>query len=246
MKSHSAYTGDKASNYDENAAFEKGNRDLHKLWLEDILSFIDHTPAHFIELGCGTGFFTETFYRYFPGISGQLIDGAEAMLSQAKAKFEGKGLQAEFILSRFEEIDFSTLHQPVDIVFSCLAIHHLTDADKALLYKKIYGQLQPGGMFILFDLFRTEDSYTNRLLEHIACRDIQRKLKTMMGLDDVDIELEELRLDNIIANDRREKDREGDQESVLADTCRFLAEAGFTQVIPTAQENRFISLLALK
>ncbi len=245
MDTHLIYSGDKASNYDDNAAFEKGNRLLHRHWLEDILHFLDFIPARFIELGCGTGFFTETIYRCFPGISGQLIDGAPEMLDRAKAKLEDGQRKTEWLLSRFEEIDFSKLAAQVDLVFSCLAIHHLKDADKAILYRNIHRHLQPGGMFILFDLFRTEDDYTNALLEHIACRDIQRKLKAMMGLDDLDVEIEELKLASIISNDRREKAREGDQESLLSDTLRMLQEAGFRKIIPTAQENRFISLIAL-
>ncbi|MBL7726221.1 MAG: class I SAM-dependent methyltransferase [Dinghuibacter sp.] len=245
MNTPAVFTGEKADSYDENAGFEKGNREWHKLLLEDLLQFLPYTPGGFIDLGCGTGYFAEVFYRRFPQIKGLLTDGSAEMLARAQQKFLPGNPFTEFWVSPFQELDLQRFDGDVDIVFSCLAIHHLSEAEKQILYKKIAHRLSTRGWFILFDLFRLADEESNRLLEHIACCDIQRKLKQLLGWEE-EIELEELKLERIKENDRREKKREGDQESLLEDTYRYLREAGFTRVTPVAQENRFICLLAQK
>jgi tRNA (cmo5U34)-methyltransferase len=245
MNTPSVFTGEKAGNYDEQADFEKGNRELHLTLLEDILHFLPYTPESFIDLGCGTGYFAAAFYRLFPNIRGTLTDGSADMLAIAQNKFPVTQYNVQFTVCPFQELDLNTITGNVDIAFSCLAIHHLPDNEKIKLYKKIAARLSNRGMFILFDLFRAANDEAAALLEHIACRDIQRKLKIMIGWEE-ELELEELKLERIIENDRREKTREGDQESLLEDSFRFLHEAGFTQVMPVAQENRFISIVAKK
>lgn len=246
MKSNLVYQGIKVESYDENAQFEKGNRQLHKDVLEDILTFLKHSPESFADLGCGTGFFTDVFYKVFPQIKGFAIDGSEEMLAVAQQKFSESKADLTFIHSLFQDFHFDERFPAIDIVFSCLAIHHLSDEEKATLYQKIYNRLSPRGLFILFDLFKAEDQFQYEINEHIACRDIQRKLKKMMGVEELDVELEELGLENIIQNDRREKNREGDKESFLSYTLETLKNCGFSNVFPVNQENRFVSLIALK
>ncbi|MEO1514588.1 MAG: class I SAM-dependent methyltransferase [Bacteroidota bacterium] len=246
MESHQIYQGEKATSYDENAQFEKGNRLLHKHLLEDILTFLPYTPKAFIDLGCGTSFFSTSFFHLFPQIKGILIDGSAEMLSQAKEKLSGRKVDVEYIHSSFQDLVLEGKVEQVDVVFSCLAIHHIDESQKEALYRKVYQQLTDRGVFILFDLFELKDPAEHQLLAHIAYRDIQRKLKKYLGMEEEDIELEELSLENIKHNDSREKQREGDQESYLEDMIAVLKDIGFKHVIPVNQENRFISIVAFK
>lgn len=247
MESHLVYNGSKAVDYDDNAAFEKGNRELHKTVLTDILSFLEYQPQSFIDIGCGTGYFMDVFFELNPEMVGVAIDGSEDMLARAQQKFQHSSHSINFIQSKFQEIDFSGLPGSVDLIFSCLALHHLTEQEKNDIYIKIYNQLSQRGVFILFDLFKKDDSFEDKLLEHIACRDIQRKLKQYLEIEDMDgLEIEELKIKNIIENDRREKAREGDQESSLSVMTESLNRAGFSKIIPVYQENRFVSLVIIK
>ncbi|MFD2586095.1 class I SAM-dependent methyltransferase [Croceitalea marina] len=246
MESHKVYKGEKAASYDENAQFEKGNRILHKYLLEDILTFLDYTPKTFIDLGCGTSFFSSSFFDLFPNIKGVLIDGSDEMLAQATEKLSPRDIQVEYVHSSFQDLVLKDVVDPIDVIFSCLAIHHIDEAQKEILYNKIFNQLTDRGVFILFDLFALKDPSEQKLLAHIAYRDIQRKLKKYLGIEQEGIELEELSLGNIKRNDTREKKREGDQESYLDDIVGTLKKIGFKHVILVNQENRFISIVAFK
>jgi len=246
MESHQIYKGEKATSYDENAQFEKGNRILHKHLLEDILTFLNFTPQTFIDMGCGTSYFSNSFFNLFPKIKGVLIDGSEEMLTQAKEKLSPRNVSVQYIHSSFQDLVLKGAVDQMDVVFSCLAIHHIDESQKEMLYTKIYNQLTDRGVFILFDLFELKNKEEHKLLAHIAYRDIQRKLKKYLGLEHEEIELEELSLDNIKQNDAREKQREGDQESYLDDMIGTLEKIGFKHVVLANQENRFISIVAFK
>jgi SAM-dependent methyltransferase len=62
--------------------------------------------------------------------------------------------------------------QPVDILHSAFAIHHLTDRDKQSLLESLRTRIAPGGLFIWVDVFRepgeSRDTYIQRYQQRIA------------------------------------------------------------------------------
>jgi tRNA (cmo5U34)-methyltransferase len=100
-----------------------------------------------LDIGAGTGLFSQFIYDLNPNLNFTLADLSGQMLDVARERFEG--------LNNFEflELDFSkdALPGKYDIIISALAIHHLEDADKAKLYKNIYLALNDGGLFINAD-----------------------------------------------------------------------------------------------
>jgi len=100
-----------------------------------------------LDLGGGTGLFSQLVYQQNPHLQFVLADISAPMLSVAKERFEG--------LKNFDfiELDFSREDIPgkYDIIISGLAIHHLEDADKQKLYTNIYNALNEGGLFINAD-----------------------------------------------------------------------------------------------
>jgi len=100
-----------------------------------------------LDIGAGTGLFTQFIYDIKPNLHFTLTDLSAQMLDVARERFEGA--------SNFEylETDFSkdSLPGKYDIIISGLAIHHLEDAAKAKLYKNIYLALNDGGLFINAD-----------------------------------------------------------------------------------------------
>jgi tRNA (cmo5U34)-methyltransferase len=241
------YSQERAKNYDKNSGVDKGNRTTHREYLKNLLVFIGRSkiPRRFVELGCGTGFFTPVFFEVFPQISGVAIDGSEEMLAEAKKKFQQENVSVEFRRELFEQLSWTKDLTDIDIVFSCLAIHHMKDNDKWKLFRDIYHSLQADGVFILFDLFKSRSYKVSELMEFLACLDIQSKLREELGIEDA-LDIEELRLENLITEDRRIKYAEGDDEAFLDEQLARLKEAGFMECVTVFQESRFVGIIAFK
>lgn len=89
-----------------------------------------------LELGCGTGFFTEIFAKSAASI--KAVDISVELLAQAEQR-ELPANQVEFICQRFEDFDSASVF---DAVIGSSVLHHL-DIEPAL--KNIYRLLKPGG-----------------------------------------------------------------------------------------------------
>lgn len=237
------YGSERASAYDESSVLDKGDREFHRNMLKDVLAFLPSRPTSFLDLGCGTGYFAEIFYEAFPGISGTLLDGSADMISFAKSRYQGRPVKAGYMVERFQDIRFEELPHRYDLVFSSLAVHHLEDAQKWMLFRKIYDNLSPQGVFILYDIFRVQDNRSQDLLEFMACKDMQRRL--MQELE-TDVEIEELSMPHIIANDRRIRGEEHDLEADLPEMLCQLELAGFRSVTVFLQEARFAGIIGFK
>jgi len=100
-----------------------------------------------LDVGAGTGLFSQFVYQQNPHLHFTLADISAPMLSVAKERFKSME-NFDFI-----ELDLSTDNIPgkYDIIISGLAIHHLTDTDKQKLYSNIYNALNEGGLFINAD-----------------------------------------------------------------------------------------------
>src|SRR5687767_14388582 len=76
-----------AKRYDSDAELLMGDRNTQRRYLSDLLRSLPTPPRTFVDLACGTGYLTEVFFEVFPGIRGFGVDGSEAMLEQARARF---------------------------------------------------------------------------------------------------------------------------------------------------------------
>lgn len=97
-----------------------------------------------LDVGAGTGLLTSFLLEKYPSARVTLIDMAEEMLNVAKERFKGNG-NIENTLADYSRYDFSGTF---DAVISAMSIHHLSDAGKRKLFNKIYGLLNPGGIFV--------------------------------------------------------------------------------------------------
>ena len=233
-----------SENYDEISYWNKGDREMHTFYLEALLKKPGFNPSSFLELGCGTGFFTASFFKLYPEIFGVMIDGSPEMLKIAKEKLGLDSSRSIFICRLLEAIDPSTdLKRSFDVVFSALTIHHLDNEDKIKIFKLAYQTLNTKGAFILFDIFKTYYKPSDELLEYLACRYIQAQLKKRL---DIDFELEELTIQNIIINDRNSKLEEGDHEMSIHDHLQALEQIGYGPITVFYQESNFFGLVAYK
>lgn len=236
-KSVEAFGPEHAAQYDQRAELVMGDRDRHRRYLRDLLHCLPHEPGSFVDLACGTGYFTEVFFEVFPGIRGVGIDGSEAMLEHARTRFSGAGHDLTLRCELLQTLDWSAVG-PTSLMFSAFAIHHLSDHDKRDLLRKIFENLEPGGSFILFDAFRPEDAAADALVQRLACLEIQRRVEEARGTAPP--------LESIIARDREAKEAEGDQGTSVETHLRWLREAGFGGVVPVFLDIRMGGIVAIR
>jgi tRNA (cmo5U34)-methyltransferase len=132
-----------ASRYDRTArASMPGYLDLHRTLVGGI-PFLATRGFRVLELGVGTGTLTELMLEEYPQATVTGIDLSPRMIAQARTKLRPYRERVELIpgdIASFEE-------RPYDVVLSALAIHHLSDAAKWRLFRRIHRVLTRGGYF---------------------------------------------------------------------------------------------------
>jgi tRNA (cmo5U34)-methyltransferase len=122
---------------------------MHEVKL-DLLTTLTAAQSTILELGAGTGLFTEKIIRTHHFREIYVTDGAPAMLQVAQ-----KTLEAEQAHLHFIQLDFTTNWPGLlagigfDAIASSIALHHA--ADKHHLFQRIFAMLKPQGVFVLAD-----------------------------------------------------------------------------------------------
>ena len=98
----------------------------------------------FLELGTGTGLLSEFVLQHNQQAHLTLSDSSDDMLNMAKLRFKGKRNISYITGDFFDSLDKKKYH----VIFSGLAIHHLTNTRKQDLFVKIHESLLPGGIFV--------------------------------------------------------------------------------------------------
>ena len=122
------------------------------------LQFSSSTPK-LLDLGAGTGLFSQKVLEAYPTAEIELIDLSDQMLEVAKQRFSG----LENI--SITQADYTQINpsEKYDAIISSLSIHHLTDEDKQTLYRNIWTWLKPGGIFINADQVLARNTYLEAL-----------------------------------------------------------------------------------
>ncbi len=101
-----------------------------------------------LDLGAGTGLLSDMVARSFPQASISLVDLSPGMLEVARRRFAGEP-------SRFDVRVMDYTREPLpgryEAVVSALSIHHLDASEKRDLFRKVYGVLRDGGVFVNAD-----------------------------------------------------------------------------------------------
>ena len=92
-----------------------------------------------LDAGCGTGKVTELLLRRVPGGSVLAVDGSEAMVEAARARFAG---EPRVRVERQNLLELE-VEEPVDVIFSTATFHWIQDHDR--LFKRLARALKPGG-----------------------------------------------------------------------------------------------------
>jgi len=142
----------------------------------EVLPFDPDASFTALDLGVGTGFFTQAVLKNFPNSRVIAIDGASAMVDMAKARL---GIQANRV--DFRVGDFRSLKRllPVgesgELVYSSYALHHLTADEKRSVVRAALNFLKPGGWFLNADLVVAPSPEAEARIQQIRVQGIVRR-----------------------------------------------------------------------
>ncbi|HEY1006982.1 MAG TPA: class I SAM-dependent methyltransferase [Sphingobacteriaceae bacterium] len=115
-------------------------------------------PERILDLGCGTGNLTEQIRLHFPDAEITAVDISGEILKECETRFSGDR-QIRYVQADFRDLPFAS--KSFDLVMSSIAIHHIRDPEKSLLYRRIHELLSPRGIFVFADQTRgiTDEIY---------------------------------------------------------------------------------------
>lgn len=136
-----------------------GYDDLFNVALQ-VTPFDPSTPIRVLDLGAGTGLFSQYILSRYFNASFVLYDLAEKLLHVARRRFQGQAAQFRYIVGDYREI---AGEEQFDLVISSLSIHHLEDEDKQRLFASVFKLLRKPGLFLNIDQIRGETPDLQRL-----------------------------------------------------------------------------------
>ncbi len=182
--------------------------------IEDMLPLLTPNAKSICDIGCGAGNFTLRVLNAFAEMDCTIIDISEKMLSTAEARISGAG--GKIVQKIQGDIrDVELVAEKFDIVVAGAVLHHLRKKEEwKNVLSKIYGSLNKGGSFWMWDLIKFEsqgieqvqkeryaqyltslkgDGYKNHIFDCIEKEDTPETssfiMKTMydVGFSEVDI-----------------------------------------------------------
>jgi tRNA (cmo5U34)-methyltransferase len=175
-----------------------------------VMPFAGDTPIHVLDLGAGTGLFSQHVLQRYPNATFVLTDVAAKMLQVAEQRFADQADRFEFVVEDYRNLqsigDF-------DLVISSLSIHHLNDEKKRQLCQRVYTALREGGIFVNVDQIKGETEYLQNLYWDLWLQHVRA----------VDAPEEQIR-------ESIKRRTTYDQDAFLVDQIQWLREAGFANV----------------
>jgi tRNA (cmo5U34)-methyltransferase len=154
-----------------------------------------------------------------------LVDLSEKMLDIARLRFEGLPNVS------IEQADFTTFEMEIssyDAIVSSLAIHHLTNDNKRLLYNRIYQALKPSGLFVNAEQILADNDFMQSLYHSQWCNKIEH---STLSRQEISASYERIKLD---------------KRATIAAQLNWLKDAGFSQTDCLYKYYYFAVLWAMK
>ena len=152
----------------------------------EMLTYERDEQVRVLDLGAGTGLLGGMVAERFPKARITLVDVSGEMLEVARRR-----LSEDDTCFDFRVLDYAREKEwgEYEIVVSALSIHHLEDPDKRRAFRKAYGSLSNGGVFVNADQMlgatpEIEERYHNYWLWRareagVADRDLSAALERM-------------------------------------------------------------------
>ncbi|MBN1431535.1 MAG: class I SAM-dependent methyltransferase [Methanomicrobiaceae archaeon] len=131
----------------------------HDIFFNTVVDLVPGDNVEILELGSGTGYLTEKILAGNPNASITCIDMTPEMIGIAMEKESLK--EVDFIEGDFRKV---WPDKKFDVILSTLCFHHLNDADRKEIIKKIHESLIDNGIFINGDVFKPDDAFIEDIL----------------------------------------------------------------------------------
>ena len=215
-----AYYGDteNAARYHAQTGFDPARKqemlDVTLRLLTDLASI----GASLLELGCGSGLFTEMLARSEHFGSLCATDGAGAMLEIARPHLASAPIPVVFKTLDFTRHDWAGQYPPGSFgaVTSSMALHHAED--KPQLFRQVFAALAPGGAFVFADHMAGSSAPTDRLID-------RERARVRLGIQPSAEDMQAF-----IESDRQKQAGQGNHCEPVADYLRYLEAIGFVSV----------------
>src|SRR5262245_38748392 len=223
-KSIAAYEApERVASYDDDMEIMHPNRAKMIQVALDVLAFPPEQPLRALDLGVGTGYFTERFLRRFPNAAVCAIDGAAAMVDLATARLGPLAERVRFLVGDFRNLSrLLPEEEPFDVAFSSYALHHLGRDDKQAVVRQARDRLKAAGWFLNADILVADSPEIERRIQEIRVHGIVQRAR---GVDARFSDARATRgfLDRLEAAD-------GDQPLTLQEDLQALRGAGLRGV----------------
>lgn len=215
--------GDSAVFIDYGRAFTPERERQHEI-IGDLVAAV--APRHIVELCPGNGDLASALLDRLPEARLLALDGSPAMLAQTRATCAEHAERLDLGSFDLAETGWRALKPAPDAICSSLAIHHLDGAQKQRLFADLCAALRPGGVLVIADLMRPEDSAGWKVAAEDWHRAVAARSQAIHGDDRALRRFEELRWNYFLWPD----DNAIDHPSSVAEHVEWLAGAGFRQV----------------
>ena len=190
----------------------------------DFVPFDTETEFRILDLGCGTGVFIQRILEKYANATCVAVDYSDEMIEVAARKVSPHRDRADFLQHDLNEGVPDGLRS-FQLVNSFSTIHHLTDENKARVFRQIHDLLDPGGWFFFIDAMSVhfDDGVFTQGRRRYRIRGKERFENAGMDFEEAN------RVAGIVG--RTEADSpEKDRISPLDDQLEWLKEAGFASV----------------
>lgn len=163
----------RVASYDANMEVMHPNRAKMIQVALDVLPFPKESQLQALDLGIGTGYFTERFLQRFPNSSVIAVDGAKAMAELAKTRLGQLTSRVDIRIADFRQLDQLGLPTgSFDVVFSSYALHHLDREEKRSVLARAISLLRVGGWLLNADLIVAESPHIESRIQQLRIQGI--------------------------------------------------------------------------
>jgi tRNA (cmo5U34)-methyltransferase len=166
---------------DIGAVYTPGRDEIRDAILDLIPAERDE-PFLAVEIAVGSGWLSRAILERFPRARILGLDGSPAMLAETEknlAAFSGR-----FELSQFRLEDESwpdEITEPARCFVSVLTVHHLDDAAKRALYRRLHDHLDGRGAVLIGDIVAPASEWERRYLAHAWDTIVQQQSLALTG-----------------------------------------------------------------